>query len=303
MARLRSKQWQAGDWYLVGKAEFGREFLRRARAELSLRIHGLDWATVQVYAVAARRFPESLRYLKISPSHYAAVAALPDGPALRLLEEAVKQNWTVSRLRFEKQKFEDAATDDDIRDDLMSEQRRYRCLMADPPWLIWPTRSKPSGSDAHYPPMEADAIKALPVQRIADPRAFLFLWSPVVNAPVALDTMAAWGFQFVTRIDWHKLGAIGTGNYLRMCTEDLWIGRRPNAPRRFRERLSSLLEAPRGKHSAKPDAIYDDIERACLGPRIELFARKRRKGWTQYGNQLAPLALGDSDDQLLLAAE
>ena len=39
MARLRSKQWQAGDWYLVGKAEFGREFLRRARAELSLRIH------------------------------------------------------------------------------------------------------------------------------------------------------------------------------------------------------------------------------------------------------------------------
>ena len=43
--------------------------------------------------------------------------------------------------------------------------------------------------------------------------------------------------------------------------------------------LHSWIEAPRGTHSEKPDAIREMIERTGPGPRIELFARKLVPGW------------------------
>jgi N6-adenosine-specific RNA methylase IME4 len=38
--------------------------------------------------------------------------------------------------------------------------------------------------------------------------------------------------------------------------------------------LRSWIEAPRGRHSEKPDVVREMIERASPGPRLELFARK-----------------------------
>jgi N6-adenosine-specific RNA methylase IME4 len=43
----------------------------------------------------------------------------------------------------------------------------------------------------------------------------------------------------------------------------------------------------RGLHSEKPEAAYEMIERAYPGlPRIELFARAKRDGWSVWGNEI-----------------
>lgn len=52
-----------------------------------------------------------------------------------------------------------------------------------------------------------------------------------------------------------------------------------------------LVYEKRGKtvgrrHSAKPDDFYALVERALPGPYVEMFARKRRPGWVQFGDQL-----------------
>ena len=39
------------------------------------------------------------------------------------------------------------------------------------------------------------------------------------------------------------------------------------------------------KHSRKPDEQYAPIEACSPGPRLELFARGERKGWSVWGNQ------------------
>jgi N6-adenosine-specific RNA methylase IME4 len=39
------------------------------------------------------------------------------------------------------------------------------------------------------------------------------------------------------------------------------------------------------EHSRKPDEQYDIIRQCSPGPFLELFARKRREGWTSWGNQ------------------
>ena len=47
----------------------------------------------------------------------------------------------------------------------------------------------------------------------------------------------------------------------------------------------SLLVAA-GTHSVKPDFFYDLIEEQSPGPYLELFARRPRAGWDQWGNQI-----------------
>ena len=42
---------------------------------------------------------------------------------------------------------------------------------------------------------------------------------------------------------------------------------------------SRWFQWPRGRHSEKPDAFYDLVERVCPGPYAELFARRARFGW------------------------
>jgi hypothetical protein len=42
----------------------------------------------------------------------------------------------------------------------------------------------------------------------------------------------------------------------------------------------------KSEHSRKPVAVYDLIARCSPGPYLELFARDRRDGWMQWGDEL-----------------
>lgn len=44
-------------------------------------------------------------------------------------------------------------------------------------------------------------------------------------------------------------------------------------------------EWPRGKHSEKPEAFLDIVERVSPAPRLEIFARRARFGWEYAGNE------------------
>jgi N6-adenosine-specific RNA methylase IME4 len=45
----------------------------------------------------------------------------------------------------------------------------------------------------------------------------------------------------------------------------------------------NILATRKREHSRKPSAMYGLIERCSPGPRLELFARERIKGWHQWG--------------------
>ncbi len=51
--------------------------------------------------------------------------------------------------------------------------------------------------------------------------------------------------------------------------------------------ISSVIIAPREKHSKKPDICRDKIVQLCGDiPRIELFARQSSPGWDVFGNEV-----------------
>ncbi len=54
---------------------------------------------------------------------------------------------------------------------------------------------------------------------------------------------------------------------------------------RFRSQ-GSWFYAPVQGHSVKPEEQYAIIERCSPGPYLELFARRRRPGWSVWGNEV-----------------
>jgi N6-adenosine-specific RNA methylase IME4 len=183
----------------------------------------------------------------------------------------------------------------------------YDVLVADPPWLYQkqpgingPNAAAEGAVDLHYPTMTNEAIAALPVRDVAAPDAHLFLWvtNPGIyggrfSTVTPRDIAAAWGFRYKTMLTWVKTtkagqpNAGGMGWYFRGCTEHILCAVRGKAaiPPELRE--PNVLLAPRGRHSEKPTAFLEMVERVTAGRRLELFARTRRPGRDAWGNEVA----------------
>jgi len=56
-------------------------------------------------------------------------------------------------------------------------------------------------------------------------------------------------------------------------------------------RQVNLIASQKREHSRKPDELYDLIEACSPGPYLELFARYKRSGWDQWGDQLIDRAI------------
>jgi N6-adenosine-specific RNA methylase IME4 len=161
---------------------------------------------------------------------------------------------------------------------------RFATIYADPPWKYVNQSSRAAAGD-HYGTMTVEEICALPVNALAAESALLWLWTTNGFLVEALTrVIPAWGFEFKSVLVWCK-PQLGTGNYVRVSHEFLLIaargGLRPDG-----KNQTSWLVADRDRHSAKPAAFRDIIERISPGPRIELFARQTRPGWTVWGNEI-----------------
>lgn len=161
----------------------------------------------------------------------------------------------------------------------------FELLYADPPWQLGNPNS-PAAPENHYPTMPLDEIAEMTIP--AADNALLFLWAVNCLLPEALQVMDAWGFEYRTNLVWVKQ-SIGTGRWARNQHELLLLGRRGNYPAPDPHTLcSSVIKADRRHHSAKPEVVYELIERMYPhASKVELFARgKPRPGWVFWGNEV-----------------
>jgi len=108
-----------------------------------------------------------------------------------------------------------------------------------------------------------------------------------------IAVMRAWGFTYKSNLVWHKVrkdggsDGRGVGFYFRKVTELILFGTKGKRARTLApaRRQVNLIASMKREHSRKPDEQYTIIEACSPGPRIELFARGTRPGWTVWGNQ------------------
>ncbi len=153
-------------------------------------------------------------------------------------------------------------------------------LLADPPWRFQACISNDRAIENHYPTMTFEQLASLHVP--AGQSAVLFCWTTPPQADLAVDLVRAWGFTYKTQLVWVK-DKIGMGYYARGRHELLFVATRgePALPAPA-DRPDSVIIAPRGRHSEKPAAAYELIERMYpQASKRELFARNRRDGWLE----------------------
>jgi N6-adenosine-specific RNA methylase IME4 len=181
-------------------------------------------------------------------------------------------------------------------DDLLSKAtRRYSTILADPPWQFQNRTGKMAPEHKRllrYPTMELKEILDLPVPKLAAAKSHLYLWVPNALLKEGLQVMEAWGFTYKTNLVWHKIrkdggsDGRGVGFYFRNVTELILFGVRGSMRTLQPGRTQvNLLPTQKREHSRKPDECYDLIEECSPGPYLELFARFKRDGWDQWGNE------------------
>ncbi|WP_245286263.1 MT-A70 family methyltransferase [Bradyrhizobium sp. WSM1417] len=172
--------------------------------------------------------------------------------------------------------------------------KRFGSIGSDPQWKFLTRSAAGEGRSAniHYKTEEVDKIKDLPVNELlADDGAF-YMWMVDWCPQDALDLLAHWGLKHVTTaFTWVKQNAsgegwhMGQGYWTRANPEQCWLATKGN-PKRLYADVRQLIVAPVMEHSRKPDEWLDRIERLTEGDYLELQARRPRKGWTSWGDEL-----------------
>lgn len=174
--------------------------------------------------------------------------------------------------------------------------QKFATILADPPWQFQNRTGKVAPEHrrlSRYGTMTLDEICRLPVEKISDDPAHLYLWVPNALLPEGMKVMEAWGFRYISNIVWHKVrkdggsDGRGVGFYFRNVTELLLFGVKGKNARTLAPGRSqvNMIQSRKREHSRKPDEQYKIIEECSWGPRIELFSRGTRKEWTVWGNQ------------------
>ena len=180
--------------------------------------------------------------------------------------------------------------------------KKYGIIYADPPWhyRVYSQKGNGRSAESHYPTMELEDIKKLPVSDIADKDCALFMWITFPLLEECFSVLSAWGFLYKTvAFVWIKQNRKsdslfwGMGYRTRANAEFCILATKGN-PKRVAKNVHQVIISHIEEHSKKPNEARERIVK-LMGdvPRVELFARQKPDGWDVWGNEVeCDLSLG-----------
>jgi N6-adenosine-specific RNA methylase IME4 len=268
-------QFWIGDWINYGEKKYGETYAQAIDAT------GMDYQTLANAKWVAGKVEPSLRRENLTFHHHKEIAALEPDAQEQMLDDAEKMHLNVRDFRDHVRQYKQA-----IEPANALPTSRHSVIYADPPWQYDFSKSDSREIENQYPTMPVDDICALPIPGIAAADCVLFMWATSPKLPEAMQVLNAWGFTYKTCMVWVK-DKIGMGYYARQKHELLLIATQGNLPTPDpSNRPASVIEAPRGEHSRKPEVVYELLEKMYPNlNKIELFSRTPRAGWKAWGNQ------------------
>ena len=197
----------------------------------------------------------------------------------------------------------------------------YRVLVVDPPWMFGDPlkrmkKKTKRSAESNYATMSLDEIKSLDVASVADPSGcVLALWVPSSMLIDGIEVAHSWGFvpkqTFVwvktkkhhrEESDWNNGTRVGMGRLFRTAHEIALVcvsGKKLYSVLKNKSQRSVCFAANQ-RHSAKPDLLQDRLDTMFPDePKLELFARRQRVGWTCTGLELDGKDVKEALDELV----
>lgn len=166
-------------------------------------------------------------------------------------------------------------------------QQRFSCIVIDPPWPMPKIERKAhpwQGVSLDYPTMPIADIEKLPISDLADESSHIYLWVTHRFLPDGLRLLGAWGFKYQCLMTWAKPSGFTPYSWM-YDSEHVLFGTRGGL-KLLKRGLRLTFTEPVNGHSVKPEVFYDRVRAASPGPRLEMFARQERSGFTSWGNEV-----------------
>lgn len=162
---------------------------------------------------------------------------------------------------------------------------KYGVIVIDPPWDMKKIERSAAIDqvDFEYPTMNESQLSALDLP-FSD-HCHVFLWATQKHLPMALRLFDAWNVKYVLTMVWHKPGGFQPFGLPQYNCEFVLYGRVGAPVFVDTKAFNVCFDAPRGKHSEKPQEFYDLISRVTDGKRIDVFNRRKIAGFDTWGNE------------------
>ncbi len=297
--RLKSQGFKGNQYTESGKDQNDPD-QNQSTSEKLANEHGVSAPTVKragafAESIDANATPELINKVEsgvVSVSAAASISELPEEEQTELIAKGEKEILQAAKeIRARKTESRRTERIENIAEiakgnSELNTGTTYPVIYADPPWCYEYCSTDNRQIENHYPTMDLDEICAMPVGELATQDSILFLWTTSPKLTESIKVLDSWGFEYRTCAVWDKQ-KIGMGYYFRQQHEILLIatkGKIPVPPPSARH--SSVISIDRGLHSEKPERFYEIIESMYPElPKIELFCRSPRAGWSVWGNQ------------------
>ncbi len=161
----------------------------------------------------------------------------------------------------------------------------FDVIVIDPPWDYGTDKSyDPDGFRGTCPYPVMNQTELLKIKLPSKEDCIIWLWTTNTHIRDAYELLEEWGYVAKTILTWDKVN-IGIGHWLRSRTEHCILAVK-GSPVWTNKTYSTLLQEKRTTHSTKPESFYKMVDEICVGRKLDYFARKKRKGWVVFGDEI-----------------